>query len=367
MAVDLVDTGKVKRAGGAACRRRRPWPRRWRGRRRARPRESPRAGGLAGWIDGAGRRTGHDARPGRGEGAGRAHRRLRQRGRRRAPLPDADRVDGARQARALPRGGPITVDDVRALVAEAVPGSVWAFVDAVGQRRRGRALELLERLIETTPAPVLLAVLHRRLRELIEARTGSSGRARPAFGAMRLQPFRARRSRSGAGVDRPSWTRRWTAWSSSMRRSRGSAGGPDGGARRWRSISVIDQAVGDRRRRLTVSRRSTRRAPGGRGRSRSRRRSGRARDRAARSGPGRCTAGGNRRTGRRGCRSTAARSGRAAGTSCRTGSRGAGVKAGQRSRAADMPGCWRPAPFPGMTRRYPHPRTAAGGGAAASR
>ena len=36
---------------------------------------------------------------------------------------------------ALYRGSaPVTVDDVRALVAEAIPGSVWAFVDAVGER-----------------------------------------------------------------------------------------------------------------------------------------------------------------------------------------------------------------------------------------
>ena len=43
---------------------------------------------------------------------------------------------------ALYRGAdPIAADDVRALVAEAVPGSVWAFTDAVGERageRRAR-------------------------------------------------------------------------------------------------------------------------------------------------------------------------------------------------------------------------------------
>jgi DNA polymerase III delta subunit len=70
---------------------------------------------------------------------------------------------------ALYRGtAAITPDDVRALVAEAVPGSVWAFTDAVGERRVDRALELLERLLEATPEPVLLAVLHRRIRELLE-------------------------------------------------------------------------------------------------------------------------------------------------------------------------------------------------------
>ena len=70
---------------------------------------------------------------------------------------------------ALYRGAaPITADDVRSLVAEAVPASVWAFTDAVGERRAEAALDLLERLLDDTPEPVLLAVLHRRIRELLE-------------------------------------------------------------------------------------------------------------------------------------------------------------------------------------------------------
>ncbi len=85
---------------------------------------------------------------------------------------------------ALYRGSePIGPDDVRALVAEAVPGSVWAFTDAVGERRVERALELLERLLETTPEPVLLAVLHRRVRELLETRDRlAAGERLPAIG-----------------------------------------------------------------------------------------------------------------------------------------------------------------------------------------
>lgn len=62
---------------------------------------------------------------------------------------------------------PVTVDDVRALVSEAVPGSMWAFLDAVAERKVAEALTLLERLLPVTPEPVLLAVLHRRVRELI--------------------------------------------------------------------------------------------------------------------------------------------------------------------------------------------------------
>jgi DNA polymerase III delta subunit len=70
---------------------------------------------------------------------------------------------------ALYRGSaPITPDDVRALVAEALPASVWAFTDAIGERRTQAALDLLDRLLEDTPEPVLLAVLHRRTRELLE-------------------------------------------------------------------------------------------------------------------------------------------------------------------------------------------------------
>jgi DNA polymerase III delta subunit len=63
---------------------------------------------------------------------------------------------------------PISVEDVRALVPEALPGSIWAFVDAVGERETGSALGLLERLLAATAEPVLVVVLHRRVRELLE-------------------------------------------------------------------------------------------------------------------------------------------------------------------------------------------------------
>jgi DNA polymerase III delta subunit len=88
---------------------------------------------------------------------------------------------------------PVTVGDVQALVPEAVPGSIWAFVDAVGMRQRVRALELLERLIEDKPAPVLLAVLHRRIRELVEVQDRLERGESPGslVRSMRLVPFRA--------------------------------------------------------------------------------------------------------------------------------------------------------------------------------
>lgn len=64
-------------------------------------------------------------------------------------------------------GASIRPEDVEALVADAVPGSTWAFLDAVGARRSREAADHLERLLETTPEPVLVAVLHRRIRELL--------------------------------------------------------------------------------------------------------------------------------------------------------------------------------------------------------
>lgn len=89
----------------------------------------------------------------------------------------------------------ISADDVRALVPEAVPGSVWAFTDAVGMRRVGRTLELLERLLATTPEPVLISVLHRRIRELLEVsdRLAQGEPAGSLARSMKLNPFRAER------------------------------------------------------------------------------------------------------------------------------------------------------------------------------
>jgi DNA polymerase III delta subunit len=62
--------------------------------------------------------------------------------------------------------GPITADDVRALVAETTPASVWALGDAVGERRVADALAALDRLVEV-PEPVLVSALHRRITEMV--------------------------------------------------------------------------------------------------------------------------------------------------------------------------------------------------------
>ncbi len=79
-----------------------------------------------------------------------------------------------------------------------MPGSVWAFTDAVGERRVERALGWLDRLFDSTAEPVLLAVLHRRIRELIETgdrlaageRLTAIGRAMGIVSEFRMEKLR---------------------------------------------------------------------------------------------------------------------------------------------------------------------------------
>lgn len=65
-------------------------------------------------------------------------------------------------------GVPITAEVVAELVPAVIPDSTWAMLDAVGNRKTREAAHLLDRLLETTPEPVVLAGLHRRIRELLE-------------------------------------------------------------------------------------------------------------------------------------------------------------------------------------------------------
>ena len=102
-------------------------------------------------------------------------------------------------------GGEIAPDDVDALVAASVPGSTWAFLDAVGMRVPREASILAERLIaDGTPLPVLVSQLHRRLRDLIlileHLDVGSSGVTMSKD--LKMQPFRAQKLSEQA--------RRWT-------------------------------------------------------------------------------------------------------------------------------------------------------------
>ncbi len=92
--------------------------------------------------------------------------------------------------------GVVSRDDVATLVEEAVPGSAWAFLDAVGYRRVGEAARLAERLIDGgTPMQVLVAQLHRRLRELAVVLDHLLGgtRASELPRLLKLQPFRAQK------------------------------------------------------------------------------------------------------------------------------------------------------------------------------
>ena len=88
---------------------------------------------------------------------------------------------------------PVTAEDVQALVAEVVPGSAWAFLDAVASRRVARAMEILDRLLETTPELVLLAQLHRRVRELVITADllHSGARNQEVIKALGIKPYPA--------------------------------------------------------------------------------------------------------------------------------------------------------------------------------
>jgi DNA polymerase III delta subunit len=131
---------------------------------------APRPTSLGPWIDGEARDRGLRLAPG-------AARELAERLGSRVTDGDVERrhltriASGELDKLALRHAidsGPVTPDDVRALVAETMPGSVWALTDAVGERRGEAALTALDRLLDGTPEPVLLAVLHRRVVELLE-------------------------------------------------------------------------------------------------------------------------------------------------------------------------------------------------------
>ena len=163
--------------------------------------EAPREGGLAAWIEARAR----ERKIPLGQGAARElatrvggfvrEGDVDRRNQGRLAVMELDKLSLLHASTGTDVGSasPVTVEDVRALVPEAVPGTVWGFVDAVGLRQRTRALDLLEPLLDGTPEPVLLAVLHRRLRELIEIADRVSGGETPGslVRSMHLQPFRA--------------------------------------------------------------------------------------------------------------------------------------------------------------------------------
>jgi DNA polymerase-3 subunit delta len=100
----------------------------------------------------------------------------------------------------------VSPDDVRALVAEAVPGSAWALADAVAERETAKAIQLLETLAESMPEPVIVVVLHRRIRELLELQDRMPGAKTLAAAALAMgikSDFRARRLAEQARKWRP--------------------------------------------------------------------------------------------------------------------------------------------------------------------
>jgi DNA polymerase-3 subunit delta len=86
-------------------------------------------------------------------------------------------------------GATVTAEDVAALVAEVVPGSAWAFLDAVSMRRVPAALEHLDRLLEASHELVVLAQLHRRIRELLIAAdlVAAGSRPREIMAALKMK------------------------------------------------------------------------------------------------------------------------------------------------------------------------------------
>jgi DNA polymerase III delta subunit len=97
----------------------------------------------------------------------------------------------------------VSADDIRALVPEVIPSSIWALTDAIGMRRAD-ALTHLDRALATTPEPVLVVLLHRRIREILELgdRLAQGASLQTAARAMKLHEFRARTLETQA--------RRWT-------------------------------------------------------------------------------------------------------------------------------------------------------------
>ena len=92
--------------------------------------------------------------------------------------------------------GTVTREDIDAMVAEAVPGSTWAFLDAVGSRRSAEAATLAARLLrDGAPMQVMTTQLHRRLRELVVVLDHLVAGTRPPdlVKALKVQPFRARK------------------------------------------------------------------------------------------------------------------------------------------------------------------------------
>jgi DNA polymerase-3 subunit delta len=167
---------------------------------------APRPATLGRWIDQEARQRSLDIEPA-------AIRRLAERLGDRVTEGDVDRRHLSRIAsmeldklalRHALDGAAVSAEDVDALVAEATPASVWRLTDAFGERRMADALAALDRLLPTTPEPVLLAALHRRVRDLLEVgdRSAAGEKPRDIVAATGLHPYVAEKLQGQAA--------RWT-------------------------------------------------------------------------------------------------------------------------------------------------------------
>ena len=116
-------------------------------------------------------------------------------------------VNGELEKLALLRpGGTASREDVDASMPEAIPGSTWAFLDAVAMRHAAEASRIAERVLDDgTPMAVILAQLHRRLRDLVAIRDHQAAGTRPQdlVRELKLQPFRAQKLSEQAGTWSP--------------------------------------------------------------------------------------------------------------------------------------------------------------------
>lgn len=89
--------------------------------------------------------------------------------------------------------GTIAREDIDALVGEAIPGSSWAFQDALASRRAPEAAILARRLLDDgTAIQIITTLIHRRLRELIIVADHLAAGTKPPdlVRELRMQPFR---------------------------------------------------------------------------------------------------------------------------------------------------------------------------------
>ena len=156
---------------------------------------APKAGELAGWLRNLAKERGVDIERDASEELARRVGAFVSEG-------DIDRLrQGSLAAGELDKlalyrqAAPITIEDVRTLVPEVIPDSTWAMLDAIAERRVDVAGPLLDRLLDTTPLPVVIVQLHRRLRELlVAADLAAAGRRPPEIvKAIGGHPFRAQK------------------------------------------------------------------------------------------------------------------------------------------------------------------------------